>query len=266
MQLGEIPADSFFLSEVAAPGFQAGMGKYWAATRSFIEQAIRTGQLPAYTEERCANIKPVDKRTLITSLTANALQTTAGLATAGGLITSSGAAAGAAAASGSGAAAGGGGASAAGSAGFLAAAAPFLILGAVAFGVISAIFAHHAKAVAAEQTTMCAAVPGANEALAWVDSEFRSGRLSKQDASASLDELFRNFDRFIQPVLKDTGDGKKCNLACGYRRALQAIVAKKKAEYAEAPTSMIGVLGGNMDLQSALPWAAAAALAWAVLT
>lgn len=254
--LGLAP-DATFLVAVAPADFQRNMGKYWSGLDKYIQQGLRTGTMPAYTEERCASIKPVDKKTLITSISSSALQSTAGIATAVGTASQAGAAAGAAA--------GGSGAGSGGIVGSLAAAAPFLIAGAVALGVISAIFAHHAKAVAKEQSTMCAAVPGANEALAWIDSEFKAGHMSKASASAALDELLRNFESYVAPVRKDEGNGKKCNLACGYSRVLRAIVAKKKAEYAEAPDSVIAAIFSGEGVQGALPWAAAAAVAFMVM-
>lgn len=252
--LGVIAPDETFLLAVNPPSFQTAMGKYWPATKAFMDEALRTGRLPAYTEEACSGVAPLDKKLLVTNLSANVLQAVAGGAGAAGAAGSAGAAAGAAA---------GGGGGSAGAAGALAAAAPFLIIGAVALGVIGAIFAHHAAAVKKEQTTMCAAVPGANEGLDWITGEFRGGRLSKQDAKAALDSLYSNFNAYVQPVLKDSGDGSKCNLACGYRRALQAVIAKKKAEIDDAPVGAFGILSGEGNL---LPLALAAGLAWMVLS
>lgn len=254
--LGLAP-DSSFLLQVAPQSFQSNMGKYWAGLDQYIQRGLRTGQLPAYTEERCASIKPVDKKTLVTSISASALQSTAGIATAVGTAAQAGAAAGAAS---------GGTGSVGGFGPALGAAAPFLLAGAVVLGVVSAIFAHHAKAVAKEQSTMCAAVPGANDALAWIDSEFKAGHMSKASASAALDELYSNFTQYITPVMKNSGDGRKCNLACGYQKVLQAIVAKKKAEYAEAPDSVVAAILSGEGWQGILPWAAAAVAAWVVLT
>jgi hypothetical protein len=212
----------------------------------FTLQAVATGRLPAYTEERCASIKPLDKKTLITNLSASVTSSLAtGAASAAAAGASSAAAAGASSSPGMFAA--------------LAPAAPFLIVGAVVLGVVAAIFAHHAKAVAAEQSTMCAAVPAANEGLAWIDAEFQAGRMAKPDAIAALDSLLQNFTQYVRPVMKESGT-RQCNLACGYNRALTAIVTKKRAEYAEAPDAVLASILSGDGWKGLLPWAIGGAL------
>lgn len=262
--MGVIPPDTDFLLQVAPADFQKNMGKkYWPKTQAHILSALQSGRLPAYTMEVCAKIKPLDKKTLITNIAAQA---------AGGIATAAGVAAGVTGAvvpgisivSSTGAVVGTASTAPAGLVAGLAAAGPFLLVGAVILGVVAAIFAHHAKAVALEQSTLCGAIPGANDALAWIDSEFYAGRISKPNAAVALDELLRNFDKYVQPILKDTGNGKVCNYACGTRRTLTAIVAKKKAEYADAPDSILAAItSGSMG--EILPWAAAAAVALMVM-
>jgi hypothetical protein len=210
----------------------------------FTLQAVATGRLPAYTEERCASIKPLDKKTLITNLSASVVSSVAtGAATAAASASTAAASA----------------SSAPGMFAALAPAAPFLIIGAVALGVIGAIFAHHAKAVAAEQSTMCAAVPAANEGLAWIDAEFQAGRMAKADAIAALNSLLQNFTQYVRPVMKESGT-RQCNLACGYNRALTAIVTKKRAEYAEAPDAVLASILSGDGWKGLLPWAIGGAL------
>jgi hypothetical protein len=229
--------DPYFVALAAPPTFQSVHGKYWPGMERYMEDALRSGRLPAYTEERCSQVKPLDKKALITNLTSSIA----------GSVGTAAAAAGATAGSTSIFAA-------------LAPAAPFLIIGAVALGVVAAIFAHHAKAVAQEQTTLCAAVPAANEALAWIDAEFAAGRMAKADASAALDTLYSNFLNYVGSVMKDTGDGKKCNYACGASRTLQAIVAKKKAQIAEAPDAMLATILNGDGWKGLLPWAIGGAI------
>lgn len=223
--LGDVPTDQAIVQQLIPQ--TSGTKGFDQTAVSWTLSAIRAGRLPAYTEERCAQVKPLDKKTLITNLSGNVT---------GGLATASSSAA------------------AAGSTTWFAAAAPAFIIGAVALAVVGAIFAHHAQAVAKEQTTMCAAVPAANEALAWVDSEFSAGRLSKADAQASLDSMLQNFTQYVTPVMKREGTSK-CNLACGYTRALEGIVAKKKAQIAEAPDPVFASLLSGDGWKGLLPWA-----------
>jgi len=98
-------------------------------------------------------------------------------------------------------------------------------------GFIGGIFGgHHAAAVAREQATLCAAIPATNQALMQIDSDFFSGKITKDQAFSALDDLYQNFTQEVQPVLQDTAQSN--NEAGGYRRALRAeIDVRKQHDY-----------------------------------
>jgi len=104
-------------------------------------------------------------------------------------------------------------------------AAPFVIAAGVILGVFSAIFNHHAMAVAREQGTLCAAVPAANATLAAIDGAVQSGQISPAVGAASLQQMLSEFTSTVAPITKS------CNAACVMTNDVAAIVAYKVSQY-----------------------------------
>lgn len=154
------------------------------------------------------------------------------------------------------------------------AAAPFVAIGGAIATLFGSIFGAHAAAVGREQAALCAAIPAANQFLTQVDHAFQSGQVSAGQASSLLDQVVQQYEAGVAPILKMSSSA--CNAACVYLRQLQAIVAKRKAQYADqqasAPpaSSAASIFSSSSDPLTAsvtaassgslLPWAAAAAV------
>jgi hypothetical protein len=110
-------------------------------------------------------------------------------------------------------------------------AAPFLIAAGAVLKVFSFIFAHHAAAVARERQVICAAVPAAQTSLQVIDQAVQAGQATPQIGSASLDQLLSDFSQQVSSIIKMSPS--QCNAACVWTKMLTAIVAKKKADYAD---------------------------------
>jgi hypothetical protein len=144
----------------------------------------------------------------------------------------------------------------------------------VASIVFSAIFGHHAKAVAKERSILCAAVPAANATLAAVDSAIAAGQFSPQNGIDALNAMLAGFGQqvaAIQHGADPTAKGE-CNAACVMLSQLRAIVARKISIYQDmmappvpARSSAAAVPGGAVMPSSVLPWAAVAVLAFLIL-
>lgn len=92
-------------------------------------------------------------------------------------------------------------------------------------GLFSTIFAHHAAAVKKEQSTLCTAVPAANNYLNIIDQAVSSGAVDAQHALAALDSLSSDFRSAVSGIYKS------CNAACVMQMCLDAAVAKEKQKY-----------------------------------
>lgn len=108
-------------------------------------------------------------------------------------------------------------------------AAPFVIAAGAILGVFSAIFNHHALAVAREEGTLCAAVPAANAAVGAIDGAVQSGQISPDVGAASLQNVLSEFDSTVAPIRKM--DSGHCNAACVITEYFRAIVAVKVSQY-----------------------------------
>jgi len=104
-------------------------------------------------------------------------------------------------------------------------AAPFVIAAGVIAGLFSAIFNHHAMAVAREQGTLCAAVPAANAAIGAIDGAVQTGQISPAVGAASMQQILQEFTSTVAPIAKD------CNAACVMTKDVGAIVAYKVSQY-----------------------------------
>jgi hypothetical protein len=110
-------------------------------------------------------------------------------------------------------------------------AAPYVALGGAITSLFGSIFGAHAAAVGREQAALCAAIPAANQFLQQVDQAFQSGQLSAGQAASLLDQVVQQYESGVAPIIKMTSSA--CNAACVYLRMLQAIAAKRKAQYAD---------------------------------
>lgn len=139
----------------------------------------------------------------------------------------------------------------------------------VASVVFSAIFGHHAKAVAKERSILCAAVPAANQTLQVIDEAIAAGQFTPQNGIDALNATLAGFAQqvaSIQHGADPTARGE-CNAACVMLSQLRAIVAEKISQYqdiqatqaaaAATPGGAIAQAIGGGNLSSILPWAAA---------
>jgi len=91
--------------------------------------------------------------------------------------------------------------------------------------VFGAIFAHHAAAVQKEQSTLCAAVPAANQALQVIAEAVTSGAATPQQAIAALQAMPGQFRSEVGAIYKD------CNAACVMYEELSAICLVQASQY-----------------------------------
>lgn len=98
-----------------------------------------------------------------------------------------------------------------------------LSAGAVLEG-LSFLFGKHAKAVAVERGTLCAALPAANAAFEQIDTWLAQGQITPATAAAALDSLQSQFESMIKPIWHGQ------NEAGGYDRALRGIVIRRKLD------------------------------------
>jgi hypothetical protein len=101
-------------------------------------------------------------------------------------------------------------------------------------GLYSIFQQHHAQAVAKEQSTLCAAVPAANNYLQVIEHAVASGAATPQQGIQALDSLLSDFKSSVGSILKM--DASHCNAACYLIIALTAIVNYWKSVYQDYVT------------------------------
>jgi hypothetical protein len=106
--------------------------------------------------------------------------------------------------------------------------------------VFGAIFAHHAAAVQKEQSTLCAAVPAANQALQVIDEAVASGAATPQQAISALQAMPGQFQSEVGAIYQD------CNAACVMTDELKAICLVKASQYQDliAGAAQVVTAGG----------------------
>lgn len=144
--------------------------------------------------------------------------------------------------------------------------------------LFSAIFSHHAAAVAKERSILCAAVPAANQTLGLIDQAVSGGQATPAQAMSALDSTVSGFESAVSGIIHGSDPTGSCNAACVMLSELRAIVALKKSQYqdltAQASSAAAGPGGSSpvssvmssKTVSSLLPWAAAALGAWLVLS
>lgn len=118
------------------------------------------------------------------------------------------------------------------------------IVGSIVQGIISifaGISAHHAQAVANEQTVLCTVVPAVNQAFASDDDAVATGKVSLSDAFTGLDTIESQYKQAVTSILKEAPGS--CNAACQVDGFVQEQIALRKLEYPNmAPAG--GLLSG----------------------
>jgi hypothetical protein len=92
-------------------------------------------------------------------------------------------------------------------------------------GLFSTLINHHAQAVAKEQTTLCSAVPAANNYLNIIAQAVASGQASPQDGISALESLKGDFRSSVGSIYGD------CNAACVMYMELEAICAVMESQF-----------------------------------
>jgi hypothetical protein len=93
-------------------------------------------------------------------------------------------------------------------------------------GLFSTLVAHHAQAVQKEQSTLCSAVPAANNYLKIISSAVASGQATPQDGIDALNSLLSDFESQVSSIRQgsDPTASGECNAACVMQSELHAIV------------------------------------------
>ncbi|HLZ52070.1 MAG TPA: hypothetical protein VKP61_15090 [Candidatus Acidoferrum sp.] len=98
----------------------------------------------------------------------------------------------------------------------------------------SAIFAGHAQAVAREQSTLCGAVPFAQNAMERLDASYKIGTLSGPQIAQALETIYQQFAAGVEPIIQPADESfsdaiaqHHCNAACVYLRELRGIIDAK---------------------------------------
>ncbi len=120
------------------------------------------------------------------------------------------------------------------------------IVGGALSKLVGIFGAHHAAAVKLERTTLCQAVPDANNFLRQIDSLVSTGQMDVATAIPALEQGYSNWRDEVKAVLQDTGG--KCNYACQNENMFRAAIEKRKQDYAIVVSQNAaggqGVVGG----------------------
>jgi hypothetical protein len=147
----------------------------------------------------------------------------------------------------------------------------------VASIVFSAIFGHHAKAVARERSILCAAVPAANQTLLVVDQAVAEGNFTPQNGIDAVNAMVAGFAQAVASIQHGADPTAKgeCNAACVMLSQLRAIAYRKVSQYqdlqaaaaaaAAAPVSSLVQSISTGTFPSFLPWAAAGLVLYLIL-
>lgn len=94
-------------------------------------------------------------------------------------------------------------------------------------------FAHHAAAVAKEQTTLCTAVPEFDANLGQIEAALKAGSISATDADAYVDQAVQNFDTEVAGITQESGN--TCNAGCVMRYEVKAVGQEVKEKFQSSP-------------------------------
>lgn len=96
-------------------------------------------------------------------------------------------------------------------------------------------FAHHAAAVAREQSTLCSAVPEFDQALGAIEAQLKAGNISAQDASAYVDQAVSQFDTEVSGISQGTSGSGTCNAGCVMQYEVKAVGQEVKEKFVNSP-------------------------------
>jgi hypothetical protein len=149
------------------------------------------------------------------------------------------------------------------------AAIPIIGIGVAAIGtIISMIGAHHAQAVAAQNSALCTAVPATNQALQQIDAELAAGTITAAQAQGFYSQIQAQFTA----AMKAGTSYKQCDALYAYNLALQMVLAARTADLQTSANAAAGGLlapGGVLaagSSSSLLLWGAAAAVAYLIFS
>lgn len=94
--------------------------------------------------------------------------------------------------------------------------------------VLSIIFAHHAQAVAQEQSLECAATAGANNAMNVLAEGVAGGQIKPADAITALNTVYSQYKNLVAP---SWGTSPWCNANCELEIIMHAMVIYWQAQY-----------------------------------
>lgn len=109
-----------------------------------------------------------------------------------------------------------------------------VVLGAATLGIgfvvaiISAIFAHHAQAVAQEQHIECTVTSAANNAMSALAEGVQSGQIQPADAVTALNSIYSQYKQIAAP---SWGTHPYCNANCELEILMLAMVLYWQAQY-----------------------------------
>lgn len=115
-------------------------------------------------------------------------------------------------------------------------------VGAIA-GLIAGIFGgSHAKAVAAQNSALCTAVPATNSALQGIDSELATGQITPSQAASYYSQIASQF----LAAMKSGTSYKQCDALYAYNLALQMVLAAR-AQDLQTSTAAGGSLVSSVE-------------------
>jgi hypothetical protein len=92
-------------------------------------------------------------------------------------------------------------------------------------GLFSTLVNHHAQAVKTEQTTLCTAVPAANNYLSIIAQAVSGGQSTPQEGISALESLKGDFRSAVGSIYND------CNAACVMNMELDAIILVMESQF-----------------------------------
>lgn len=98
-------------------------------------------------------------------------------------------------------------------------------------GLFASIFEEHARAVAKEQQTECAAVPAFNNGAQAISAAVQNGTLSPAQGSAAIAQLLSEFLAQIAPI--ERNDAQNCNAGCIWHKCAEAATQGLQAQFSE---------------------------------
>jgi hypothetical protein len=130
---------------------------------------------------------------------------------------------------------------------------------AIPFAVLGLVSAHHAAAVAREQTVSCGVSLAVNETWRQIDAAFAAGQLSIDQSKQALDNLETQALAALAPIREDSSS--KCNWGCESSRFVACITDLRKLLYTAAKkvSDTTGAIPSSPGFGVAVAAAAAAA-------